>query len=119
MSIQWAYPDLPIYLLTFFHSDNRKKMRIFSTLIFTLIFVGTSYSQSSSSFWNDIEENEAQISNTAERITIPNNFRMMSLDFEGIKTFLNNAPKYSGVSDQKTLSAVSYTHLTLPTICSV
>lgn len=78
-------------------------MRIFSTLIFFLLFLNTNYAQSSSSLWSDITEAQLKMSPEAERQIFPKNYRLVALDLEGMKTYLEKAPTYSGKAEQETL----------------
>ncbi len=78
-------------------------MRIYLTLIFSLLFVCLSFGQSSADFWKDKIEDDVQIATTAERQVFPNHFRLMSLKWDDMKSYLNQAPTYSGKSEQKTL----------------
>ena len=61
-------------------------------LVPVLLLCTTIFGQNSSEYlWQDISESAITI--LGERQIIPDSYRTMHLDFEGIKTFLQNAPK--------------------------
>ncbi len=77
-------------------------MRIFSTLFFLLLFLNINYAQSSA-LWSDVEEAQLKLSSEVERQVFPNKFRLVSLDVDGMKSYLKDAPAYTGKASQKTL----------------
>lgn len=60
---------------------------IFSCLIFAL-----GMSQSAPNFWQDVQHDQVFLPETSETIAVPENHRLLSLDYEGIKNVLSNAP---------------------------
>jgi len=79
-------------------------MRIFSALFILLLFLNNNYAQSSSTLWSDVNEAQMKLSPDVERQIFPKNYRLVSLDLDNMKTYLSNAPLYTGKLNRKALA---------------
>lgn len=68
-------------------------MKKFTTGLFVLFIVSMSIAQSSApNFWTDVKESDIEISNSANRGIVAEQFRTLSLDIESLKNVLTQAP---------------------------
>jgi len=84
--------------------SNLPNMRIFSVLVFLLLFLNNNFAQSSSSFWSDISASQMKMSPDAERQIFPKNYRLVSLDLDNMKSYLSKAPLYNGLTRGEALA---------------
>ena len=79
-------------------------MRIFSTFLLLLLFVNINFGQSSAALWSDVSKAEMKLPASAERQIFPKNFRLVSLDLNGMINHLSVAPSYADKANQKSLN---------------
>lgn len=71
-----------------------------------LFFSLSIFGQSSKALWSDVEEASIEAAKFPERETLPVKYRTLSLDLDGMKTFLQNAPKEAAPNRKENLISI-------------
>lgn len=66
-------------------------MKYFPTTCFLLLAM-ISIGQTPANFWKTVTAEEIFLPETAETVDLPANYRLLSLDFDGMRNYLRNAP---------------------------
>lgn len=67
-------------------------MKYFSTTCCLLLLALVSFAQTPANFWKEVSYEQIFLPENAETVDMPANYRLLSLDFDGIRNYLRNAP---------------------------